>query len=147
MEKRVLTMRNLVKCGVWIILGLCVSSLAHGQYYDDAYNQNSPYGYGNSQGAPPGYSDQMSANSQQYYSTSPSPNLQYDSRDAERILREQMERASAPESAASAPQQTQMYDDYYGHRMHDEGQIQRVIVEARTLAPLSGTVTEKPLLL
>ena len=43
-------MRNLVKCGVWIILGLCVSSLAHGQYYDDAYNQNSPYGYGNSQG-------------------------------------------------------------------------------------------------
>lgn len=130
-------MRNLFKCGVWVIFGLCVSSLAHGQYYDDANYQNSPYSYGDSQATPPAYSNQRPANSQQYYNnTSPAPNLQYDSRDAERILREQMERASEPESQSYTQQQPQMYDDYYGHRMHDEGQIQRVIVEAKNIGGL-----------
>ena len=65
------------------------------------------------------------------------PQLQYDQRDAERILREQLERARqyqayAPEQR-QPQQQTQqtMYDNYYGHRINDEGQVQQVMAEAR----------------
>lgn len=119
-------MRNLIKYGLWMILCVGIVYPAHGQYYDQSYYQNDPNNYRESQQP---YSGQPN--------TYPSPNLQYDSRDAERILREQMARTAESEGSTSyQQQQPQMYDDYYGHRMQDEGQIQGVIADARNIGGL-----------
>lgn len=125
-------MRNLIKYGVTFLLFFAACPLAIGQYYDNSYYTRDPYNYGDSGGNTQRYSNQAPSNYQGY----PSPNLQYDTRDAERILQEQMSARTAPAETSSSPAQTQMYDDYYGHRMHDEGQIQRVLVDARNIGEL-----------
>ena len=122
-------MRNIIKYGVWAIFSLASVSFAYGQYYDDYY-QNDPNNYTEAQQPYSGYSDGQTPSRQ------PSPNLQYDSRDAERILREQMTRSTQTDYSNSASQQPEMYDNYYGHRIQDEGQIQRVLAEARTMGGL-----------
>ena len=70
----------------------------------------------------------------------PAPIIQYEDRDAETILRDQVNRGlqtqpQYPQPQAQPQQQAQprqeMYDDYYGHRIHDEGQIRNVMAEAR----------------
>ena len=86
------------------------------------------------------YSGQRQADTtgvaRQYYQQ-PMDNLQYDSRDAEMILRDQMSRSAGQPQADtdSAPQQ-QMYDNYYSHRLRDEGQIGGVVAEARDIASM-----------
>jgi hypothetical protein len=114
---------------LFIVL-LCAPSYA--QYYPDDYYPNSSY-YSR-QGDP----SQYGAAYNQSQRASPN-NLHYDNRDAEMILREQLERA-----ADSAQQQYDgtygsqhdMYDAYYGHRLHDESQVGGVMGEARFLASL-----------
>jgi lipoprotein-anchoring transpeptidase ErfK/SrfK len=58
-------------------------------------------------------------------------NLQYDQRDAERILREQLSRTRQQQAP---PPEQQMYDSHYGHRISDEGQVRQVMAEARNIA-------------
>jgi lipoprotein-anchoring transpeptidase ErfK/SrfK len=106
-------------------------------YDQQAYYQNQQAYYQNQYG-----DDQQDPNAQswgnpanraqqrQQYGANARGNLQYDQRDAERILREQLSRSR--QQAASAPQQ--MYDSYYGHRIQDEGQVARVMDEARSIA-------------
>ncbi|MGC8659367.1 MAG: L,D-transpeptidase [Desulfomonilaceae bacterium] len=122
-------MRNIVKYGVWVIFCLASVGLAYGQYYDEYY-QNDANAYTEAQQPYSEYSDSQSPNSY------PSPNLQYDSRDAERILREQMARSTQPDQSNYSSQQPEIYDNYYGHRIQDEGQIQRVLAEARNIGNL-----------
>jgi len=126
-------MRNLIKYGVWIILSLGIVTVVNAQYYDDSYYHNDPNNYREAQQSSAGYQNQASPNYQERSNTYPSPNLQYDSRDAERILREQMARTNESDNSTYTSQQPEIYDNYYGHRLQDEGQIQRVLAEARDL--------------
>ncbi|MGC8605576.1 MAG: L,D-transpeptidase [Desulfomonilaceae bacterium] len=124
-------MRNIIKYGVWIICSLASLTFAQAQYYDESYYQDDSGAYSEPQQSSEAYQNQGPP-----ASTYPSPNLQYDSRDAERILREQMTRATQPpqqDNSEYTSQQPEIYDNYYGHRIHDEGQIQRVLAEARTV--------------
>ncbi len=137
MEKRVLTMRNLIKYGVMLFTFCSVVSTAHAQYYDNSYYPNDSYNSRDSQRYNPRSSNQDASNYQDYPAGYPSPNLQYDARDAERILQEQMAaRTAQPENTSSYQSQPQMYDDYYGHRIQDEGQIQGVLANAREIGGL-----------
>jgi len=70
-------------------------------------------------------------------------NLQYDQRDAEMILRDQMARSDQDGRASQAPPdaQAEMYDRYtYGHRVTDEEQIKLVMAEARYV---SGAISKR----
>jgi len=73
-------------------------------------------------------------------------NLQYDTRDAETILREQMSRSlEGTQMPQASPQPRQeMYDNYYGHRIQDEGQVRAVMAEARYIASLIRRPNGKP---
>ncbi|MFH0959274.1 MAG: L,D-transpeptidase [Pseudomonadota bacterium] len=129
-------MRNLIKCGVVLFIFCGAVSTAYAQYYDNSVYSSDPYNYSDAQSYGPRSSNQGSSNYRDYPGY-PSPNLQYDSRDAERILQEQMAARTATQPDNTSTQsQPQMYDDYYGHRMHDEGQIQRVLIEARDIGGL-----------
>lgn len=76
----------------------------------------------------------------------PMANLQYDQRDAEMILREQMSRSleqqQMPQPSPYARQE--VYDNYYGHRIQDEGQVRAVMTEARYIAGLIRKPNAKP---
>lgn len=118
-------MRNKLISLFGVLVGFLIAIPVHAQYYDNYYQQ--PYYYG-SQGQP---------TTQYYPNSNPMANLQYDHRDAEAILREQMARSTNQEYAEyqqPQPRQSQMYDAYYGHRLHDEGQVQQVMHEARSIA-------------
>ncbi len=128
-EKRAAIMRNILGC-MGVTLSLCVflgPAWSQMQYPD--YYQQSIYG-------------QPEGQYQQY----PTANLQYDQRDAEMILRDQMSRQGQNPQARvhQAPQQQQLYDDPYGHRIHDEGQVQNVMGEARRIASLVRNRNGKP---
>jgi len=73
-------------------------------------------------------------------------NLQYDQRDAEMILRDQVERSNRAAQGAQQRQQS-IYDNYYGHRISDEASIQRVMAEARRIAGLVGQRNGKPFII
>ena len=126
-------MRNFINYGVWVILSMASVTLAQGQSYDDSSYRDSSNSYMETQQSYSGYPNQGVSNYQEQPNTYPSPNLQYDSRDAERILREQMARTSEHDNSDYNSQQPEMYDNYYGHRLHDEGQIQRVLADARNI--------------
>ncbi|MBI5248780.1 MAG: L,D-transpeptidase [Desulfomonile tiedjei] len=128
-EKRAAIMRNILVC-LGVILALCaLLSPAWSQMYYPDYYQQSPYG-------------QPEDQYQQY----PTANLQYDPRDAEMILREQMARQRQNPRARvdQAPPQQQMYEDPYGHRISDEGQVQNVMGEARRIVSLVRNRNGKP---
>jgi hypothetical protein len=93
-------------------------------YYQGGY----PYSYG------PGQQEGGRAEQESY--REPTANLQYDQRDAEMILRDQMNRARQQPAQAVPGSQQEMYDNYYGHRIQDEGQIQNVMAEARNIGGL-----------
>jgi lipoprotein-anchoring transpeptidase ErfK/SrfK len=115
--------RNVKVClGLFLFLSLVGTSVTAQMYYPGG----SPYSYGPGQESP-------GRAAQDYYREPPN-NLQYDQRDAEMILRDQMNRAQ--QTAAAQPDygsRQQMYDDYYGHRVQDEGQMQNVLAEARNI--------------
>jgi len=135
-EKRALIVRNIRGCLVSLFFLLVLCTSAGAQYYpDNYYNQ-----YYNGQENEAAYAQQRGQ--QQYYQDpSAMANLQYEQRDAEMILREQAARSAQRNNRSSrrAEQQAQpqqIYDDYYGHRVSDEGQVQQVMAEARNVAGL-----------
>jgi lipoprotein-anchoring transpeptidase ErfK/SrfK len=115
--------RNVTVClGLFLSFSLISTTVTAQMYYPGGF----PSSYG------PGQQGQGRA-AQEYYREPPN-NLQYDQRDAEMILRDQMNRAQQPAAAqADYGSQQQMYDDYYGHRVQDEGQMQGVLAQARSI--------------
>ena len=133
--------RPLITCNKNTYLGLIVLLFisavpvkAQMYYQDGAY----PYNYGSDGGA----FQQQSQQPQQ-------GNLQYDQRDAEMILRDQVERSNRGPQAPQGAQQSQqsVYDNYYGHRISDEASIQRVMAEARSIAGLIKHRNGKPFII
>jgi len=127
-------MRNIMR---YLGITLCFAAIppvVHAQVYDQQSYYQNQYGYGADQDpdAQPWSNPANRAQPRQQYGANSRGNLQYDQRDAERILREQLARTR--QQAATAPQQ--MYDSYYGHRIQDEGQVARVMDEARSIAGL-----------
>ncbi len=106
--------------GLFFILAIPVKAQ---MYYQDG---NYSYQYGNDNEAA---QRQRSGYPQQ-------PDLQYDQRDAEMILRDQVERSNGTNQGAQQQQRQSIYDNYYGHRISDEASIQRVMAEARNIAGL-----------
>ncbi len=125
-------MWNRIKSMLGLLALFLVVVPAHAQYYDNYYQQ--PYQYGPGNNPYQNYGNQASPGAQHSPNTNPMANLQYDHRDAEAILREQMARSSDQGYVDRQPQQTQMYDSYYGHRLNDEGQVQQVMQEARYIS-------------
>jgi len=108
--------------------------MVHAQMYDPQNYYQNQYPYGAQQDA-----DVPSWGSPANYPQHPrqarpgsTGDLQYDQRDAERILRDQLSRTRQQPAAA----EQQMYDSYYGHRIYDEGQVRQVMEEARGIAGL-----------
>lgn len=130
-KKRALMMRSKIAC-LGVLLALVGTNVTAQMYY--------PGGYPNSYG--PGQDDGGRAG-QEYYREPPN-NLQYDQRDAEMILRDQVNRAAQPQAQPQAQpdprSQQQMYDNYYGQQVPDEGQLQRVAAEARSIG---GTIRNR----
>lgn len=141
-------MRNIIRCFWLLIAALLLGSLSHAQMYPPGYNyQNYQQGadwappaqsrYPAAHGRAPGYS----------HGQYPPPNLQYDERDAEAILREQTNRGLGPlRRTRNIPQpQQEMYDTGYGHRIQDEDQVQAVMADARRIGALiAGKRNGKP---
>ncbi len=127
-------MWNKIKRVVGLAAVIFTAVPVQAQYYDNYYQQPYQYGPGTNQYQNFGNQSQPTT---QYYPNGANPmaNLQYDHRDAEAILREQMARSADHGSAnRQVEQQPQMYDSYYGHRLHDEGQVQQVMQEARYIS-------------
>ncbi len=114
--------RNIIAClGLLLSLSLVGTCVTAQMYY--------PGGFPNSYG--PGQEGPGRA-AQQYYREPPN-NLQYDQRDAEMILHDQISRAHQPQPQPDYGSQQQVYDDPYGHRVQDEGQMQGVLAQARSI--------------
>jgi hypothetical protein len=125
-------MRRILGC-VGVILSLCgFLDPAWSQVYYPDYYQQYPYGLPETQ-----------------YQQYPTANLQYEQRDAEMILRDQMARqGQSPQSRGyQAQPQQQLYDDPYGHRLYDEGQVQNVMLEARRIGSLVRNRNGKPFMI
>jgi len=140
-KKRVIIMRNVIAyLGCTLSLIFAASPVQAQMYSPNSYpRQQYPYGMDQEADAQTwgGPTEQGPYQPQAY--GNPAVNLQYDQRDAERILRDQMSRSrqqQAQPPAYSPPAQEQMYDNYYGHRIQDEGQVQQVMVEARRVGSL-----------
>ena len=114
-------MRNIIAC-LGLLLSLVGTNVTAQMYYPGG----SPYSYGPSQ-------EEGGRAAQEYYREPPS-NLQYDQRDAEMILRDQVNRGGQPQAQADPGSQQEMYDNYYGHRIPDEGQLQESRPRPGTLA-------------
>ncbi len=125
-------MRNRIKYMIGMAAVLIMAVPVEAQYYDNYYQQPYHYGPGGSQYQ--NFGNQSQPTTQYYPNSNPMANLQYDHRDAEAILREQMARSSDHSHANRQPEQPQMYDSYYGHRLNDEGQVQGVMQEARYIS-------------
>jgi lipoprotein-anchoring transpeptidase ErfK/SrfK len=94
-----------------------------------------------------GYGERDRRMAQYAPSAPPYANLQYDERDAEAILRDQMARTmNQPRtSQANVQPQQEMYDNYaYGHRINDEDQVRAVMAEARHIASMIKKRNGKP---
>lgn len=136
--------RPLRNCNIITYLGLLLSWClfawpAQAQmYYSDNYGYQQPYGAVQERAPNRAGNRARQPAPQTYYQGHPMANLQYDQRDAEQILQEQIARSNQQAQAPREMQQ-QIYDNPYGHRIHDEGQVQRVMAEARNIANLVRT--------
>ncbi len=120
-QRRLLITRNKKTYFSLVLLLISAVPVYAQMYYQDG---NYPYGYENQ-----AY--------QQQIPQAPQNNLQYDQRDAEMILRDQVERNNRNTRGQNTrPAQQPIYDNYYGHRISDEASIQRVMGEARYIANL-----------
>ncbi len=115
------------------LLMMLLSSPIYAQYYENPYQMDQ-------NGYPQGYQDY-------YPGQAPPSDLQYDRRDAERILQEQVSRVREANQQHAYPgyqQQPGATSDNYGHRIHDEGQVQTVMAEARRIASYVTSRNGKP---
>jgi lipoprotein-anchoring transpeptidase ErfK/SrfK len=132
--KRAVIMRNIIKC-----LGVVFFTFAPPQFVSaQQYYHDYPYSYGTPQG-------QHGAAARSYPGRHPMANLQYDNRDAEMILRDQMYRHNE-QHAQPDPGAQQGYDNYYGHRINDESREQQVMSGARYIGSLIRNRNGKPFL-
>lgn len=150
-------MRNcLISTGCLLLICL-VTLPANAQYYqdqDDYYGAQNPYQAGPWNTPHEGWNQGGQARERQYprETQTPPPQLQYDNRDAERILRDQVARTQRQYSALqqaqpqqAQPQQTHpqqgyanMYDDYSQPTTNSEGQVGHVMGEAQKISRLIG---------
>ncbi len=136
-------MRNTVRYLGWLLCVALLCTPVSAQYYQNNYNQGQdPYAadpYGASQR---GWGQQNPG--QQYSRQAPGDDLQYDRRDAEMILRDQVHRVRRqPQPVQAQDRQQQMYDNYYGHRIQDEGQVNEVMTVARSIGGMIRPRTNK----
>lgn len=135
-------MRNTVRYLGWLLCVALLCTPVSAQYYQNNYNQGQdPYGadpYGAAQRGWGQYN-------QQYYSRqAPGDDLQYDRRDAEMILSDQVRRVRRqPRAVQAHNRQQQMYDNYYGHRIQDEDQVNEVMTVARSIGNMIKPRTGK----
>jgi lipoprotein-anchoring transpeptidase ErfK/SrfK len=115
------------------LLFICAVPVKAQMYYQDGTD---PYYYGHDD----------AAFQQQAPQPSQPANLQYDQRDAEMILRDQVERSNRGAQGAQRRQQS-IYDNHYGHRISDEASIQRVMAEAKNIAGLLRNRNGKPFII
>jgi lipoprotein-anchoring transpeptidase ErfK/SrfK len=129
-------MRDAIKYLGAVVLVCVLSSPGNAQYYypEGYYDQNS---YGSPQGQPD------AAHYQHPRGRNPMANLQYDNRDAENILRDQVYRNAEPQPQPD-PRAQHTYDSYYGNRISDETQLQQVMSEARYIGSLIRNKNGKP---
>ena len=140
-------MCNSVRCSCWFITLYLLVTPVYAQYYPENYHYNQYYdGAGQ-----PGPSRQANYHGNQlgpqnYAERSPTANLQYDERDAEMILRDQLSRAgeNMRSGQTGAESREQMYDNFYGHRIHDEGQVSQVMTDARNISSIIKNRNGKP---
>jgi len=133
-------MRNILRCVGLLLAAFLAGAPSHAQMYPDGYNyQNYQPG---ADWAPPAqspYPTQGQAPGGYGREQSRPPNLQYDPRDAEAILREQTARGMGRGRGArnAPPPQQEMYDQQaYGHRIQDGDQVRAVIADARQIGAL-----------
>ena len=136
-ENRATIRRNLKITSGWLLLVCLVALPVNAQYYQDAYpGPQNPYWSGDWAAPQQGW-DQRSQSGHPRHSQVPPPqNLQYDQRDAESILRDQVARTQGqyaePQQAAQA--QPQIYDDFSIPTLNDEHQVGRVMNLARKIS-------------
>jgi lipoprotein-anchoring transpeptidase ErfK/SrfK len=148
-----LTWRNIeVITGLLVFMGLLSHDVAAQMYYPEDYYRDQYYQeyYNNTpqQAVPqaPPQAPRQRTRAQRQVPRQSASQLQYDQRDAERILQDQMDRARQyPQVPAQEPQQT-MYDNYYGHRINDEGQVRQVMAEARYIGDCIRNRNGKPMI-
>lgn len=130
----------------WLLIGVwLIASPGFAQYYPGSYYQyDSGTGQGGSTSS--GYYSGDRGGYHQQADSSPHASLQYDERDAEAILREQLSRSRQyPDQAGQNSQfSPSLYDNPYGHRLHDEGQVRQVMGEARNIPNMMRNRNSKP---
>jgi hypothetical protein len=131
-----LVLRNLrAITGLLLFMGLLSDNVPAQTYYPEDYYRDQYYRdyYDSRAQQPPPRPRQHDRRQRQnaYAAQQPGPQVQYDQRDAESLLREQLQRANQYPQVDPREQQQMVYDNYYGHRINDEGQVQRVMAEAR----------------
>jgi hypothetical protein len=135
-------MRNTVRYLGWLLCVALLCTPVSAQYYQNNYNQGQdPYGADPYGAAQRGWGQN---NQQQYSRQTPGDDLQYDRRDAEMILRDQVHRVRRqPQPVQANNRQQQMYDNYYGHRIQDEDQVNDVMTVARSIGGMIKPRTSK----
>ncbi|MFC1834706.1 L,D-transpeptidase [Thermodesulfobacteriota bacterium] len=157
-KERPVTMCNPIRIlGITLALSLFSSPLFAQSFhfpYPDYPGQGQVWDHESAQSSSrPGRSDQARARSRAYDDSSAQQGHQ--SRDGEDILRDQMRRSMELQQTVPAQppmrQQRQeaqprqeMYDDYYQHRISNDGQIRQVMAEARYIAGLLKKTDRKP---
>lgn len=129
-------MCNTVRYSGWLLCVALLCTPVCAQYYQNGYYPNQdPYGADPYGAAQQGWGQAQNPGQQYYSRQAPGDDLQYDRRDAEVILRDQVRRSRRqPQPAQAQPRrQQQMYDNYYGHRIQDEDQVNEVMTVARSI--------------
>lgn len=146
-QNRAVITRHRIPWLALLFLVCFVAGPVHAQYSREGYNQY-PYWTGEQDGFQQGWDQGYQPSAPPHPGTNPVANLQYDHRDAEMILRDQVARTQGQQQLHASPapyQQSQqpMYDDYYGHRIQDEGQVGRVMAQARRIAQMISKKNRK----
>lgn len=138
-------MRNTERYLGWLLCVALWCTPVYAQYYPDNYYPNQdPYG-ADSYGAAQQAWGQSNYPDRQYYSRqAPGDDLQYDRGGAETILRDQVRRVRRqPRAVQARNNPEQMYDNYYGHRIQDEDQVNEVMRVARSIGNMVRSRTSK----
>lgn len=136
-ENRAIIIRNLKRTSGWLLVMCLVALPANAQFYPDTYpGPENPYWSGDWAAAQQGWDQRSQAGHPQRPEQRSPPNLQYDQRDAERILRDQVARTQGQYPDPRQPMQSrpQIYDDFSVPTTNDEHQVGRVMNQARRIA-------------
>lgn len=151
-QSRLIWRKLRVITGLLVFMGLLAHDVGAQTYYPEGYYRDQYYRdyYDNSvQQSPPAPQRRARPQGQNAYAAqqpASQSQLQYDPRDAEMILRDQMQRANQYPQVDQREQQQTMYDNYYGHRINDEGQVRQVMAEARYIGDCIRNRNGKPMI-